>query len=306
MESLRDGDDDHDLRDVRAQRVKLLRIAENIDAISGRIARLDAEPPGPGAGGGTRPAGPARLQLQRRIRQDAVNFVKATLVGLPDAPSEDEFGRLRARRVKEAEERVEEERRTARMAKERAERQAEQARRNKAFGGRRGATSPSNLGQFCHTVHFEHSHVINQPVQFFPPPPSPPPADRPKTSVSVGSGFVLTSSAGSFTSSDDPMVQQIRNLREYIREARRLGRRDEVAALEENLRELQSEFQRTQGERRELEDNFNDFKGMFHKHSPKKAEEGSGGQGDESVEAAQEYVDIDEYDASGKNPFFDE
>ena len=58
----------------------------------------------------------------------------------------------------------------------------------------------------------------------------------------VGSGFVLTSSGLADRDgvvSDDPMVQQIRNLRGFIAEAKRLGRYDEVAALEDNLRELQ-------------------------------------------------------------------
>ena len=58
----------------------------------------------------------------------------------------------------------------------------------------------------------------------------------------VGSGFVLTSSGLADRDgvvSDDPMVQQIRNLRGFIAEAKRLGRYDEVAALEDNLGELQ-------------------------------------------------------------------
>ena len=55
----------------------------------------------------------------------------------------------------------------------------------------------------------------------------------------LGSGFVLTSSNDDGVVSDDPMVQQIRNLRGFIAEAKRLGRYDEVAALEDNLGELQ-------------------------------------------------------------------
>ncbi len=101
-------------------------------------------------------------------------------------------------------------------------------------------------------------------------------SSRPVT-VSHGSGLVLTSSAAALTSSDDPMVQQIRNLREFIREAARLGRRDEVKALEENLAQLQDEYAKTQKERRELEDNYDSFKGIFHKHSPAKNNNGGGG-----------------------------
>merc|ERR1719499_1623199 len=94
----------------------------------------------------------------------------------------------------------------------------------------------------------------------------------------LGSGFVLTSSNDDGVVSDDPMVQQIRNLRGFIAEAKRLGRYDEVAALEDNLGELQAEYKKGQEEERarqlELEDNYNSYKGLFHKTSPAKEEKG--------------------------------
>ena len=93
--------------------------------------------------------------------------------------------------------------------------------------------------------------------------------------IDYGSGFVLTSAQstaeGHFTASDDPMVQQIRNIKHFISEARKMGRLDEVASLEENLRDLQTEYQRMKREREELEGNFEEFKGLFHKTSPSKA-----------------------------------
>ena len=55
--------------------------------------------------------------LQRRIRLATVDFIKETLVALPAAPSAEEFGRLRAERVRAAERRVAEEREAARTAK---------------------------------------------------------------------------------------------------------------------------------------------------------------------------------------------
>ena len=51
------------------------------------------------------------------IRLATVDFIKETLVALPAAPSADEFGRLRAERVRAAERRVAEEREAARLAK---------------------------------------------------------------------------------------------------------------------------------------------------------------------------------------------
>ncbi len=117
---------------------------------------------------------------------------------------------------------------------------------------------------------------------------------------------MLTSSANnSFTSSDDPMVLQILNIREYIKEAKRLNKFEEVKALEENLKELQLEYQRSQHERDELAENYAMFKNVFHKNSPMKPEASQPNLVDESTTEEQEHVDIDDYDASGKNPFVD-
>lgn len=85
-------------------------------------------------------------------------------------------------------------------------------------------------------------------------------------------------------------------------EAKRLGQFEEVASLEANLVELQTEYQKVQEERAELEENYNSFKGLFHKSSPQheiKREENQGSQND----PAEANDDMDEYDASGKNPF---
>ena len=87
-----------------------------------------------------------------------------------------------------------------------------------------------------------------------------------------------------------------------------MGKYEEVAALEENLKELQAEYQRNQRERKELEDNYQNFKGMFHKRSPMDCDEDEyrnlkeeNGQED----TQHELNEADEYDASGKNPFFE-
>ena len=83
---------------------------------------------------------------------------------------------------------------------------------------------------------------------------------------------------------------------------------------------LQAEYKKGQedkrAKRRELEDNYNSYKGLFHKTSPSKSgfESESGFKSESSFtysedavqsEVSPEAVDIDEYDASGKNPFFD-
>ena len=70
-----------------------------------------------------------------------------------------------------------------------------------------------------------------------------------------------------------------------------------------------------------MEENYNSYKGLFHKTSPTAkselgegekrrrdytyAAEDPGGGPPAQDEVSPEAVDIDEYDASGKNPFFD-
>lgn len=53
-------------------------------------------------------------------------------------------------------------------------------------------------------------------------------------------------SAGTRTELDDPLLQQIENIQSFLRQAREAQRMDEVAMLEENLRQLQDEYDQQQ------------------------------------------------------------
>ena len=67
--------------------------------------------------------------------------------------------------------------------------------------------------------------------------------------VSHESGFVVSSSSQEANSvNEDPMVQQMNNLRGYIQQAREANMFDEVSMLESNLRMLQEEFKRQKAE----------------------------------------------------------
>jgi len=64
-------------------------------------------------------------------------------------------------------------------------------------------------------------------------------------------GFVLSSAnTGEFATniSDDPMVQQMNIIRNYISKAREANRFDEVSMLESNLRDLQVEFKKNRSQ----------------------------------------------------------
>jgi rabenosyn-5 len=222
--ALNGGEAGHNLRDAKLRRLQLLRTAEMVDAVSKKIATLGAELP--------QPPGSTQLMLQMRIRQGAINFVKQELVGLPDVPSEEEYEALKKERIRQAQAKVEEERRETALAKAKLEREDLASRR---LAATKSILSPGS------------SVPPSQPI------------DSNVTPVKYGSGFMLSSTASPY-SSDDPMVQQIRNIRHFISEARSMGKHDEVTALEENLRELQLEYQRRQKEKLELEQNYDNFK----------------------------------------------
>merc|ERR1719228_1061851 len=72
--------------------------------------------------------------------------------------------------------------------------------------------------------------------------------------VSHESGFVVSSNSQEANSvNEDPMVQQMNNLRGYIRQAREANMFDEVSMLESNLKMLQEEFQRQKAEQEQEE-----------------------------------------------------
>lgn len=60
--------------------------------------------------------------------------------------------------------------------------------------------------------------------------------------VTKGGGWLPSSTSHSATELDDPLLQQINNIESFLQQARSANRTDEAAMLEENLRQLQEEF----------------------------------------------------------------
>jgi len=272
----------HKIDEAKVLRLKLLKMAETVDAVSKRIVLL--EPPNPDMD-------PVSLgsyaTLKSRIRMASVNFVKATLVGLPGIPTEEELLKLQENRKAEASKRVEEEKKLSEMAK----------------------------------LKFENSAKKQQQQQQKSP--------RKAKPVLFDAGFVSSLSHSNYVSSDDPIVQQMCNLREFIGQARSAGRHDDAMLLEENLKDLQEEYQR---QRAQLEDNYESYKHIF---SANRSDDDdvnpfadatedelaalestlhpAAVQVDDSMGRQEELerknitdgsVDFDDYDQSGKNPFF--
>lgn len=130
-DSLNKGEEEYNLDDAKYLRVKILKIAENVDIISREISNLDASIPDDNCET-SGPPSPLLFQLQQRIRVAAVNFVKEGLVGLPALPSEDKYEALKAFRRENAVKRIEEEKRAARQAKLKFEQDLASKRSNRA------------------------------------------------------------------------------------------------------------------------------------------------------------------------------
>jgi len=205
-DSLNNGETNYHLDDTKVLRVKLLKIAENVDSMSKKISTLGTEE----IAEDEITKNQRRFLLQNQIRRASVNFIKETLVGLPSLPSPEELVKLQQRRKEEIARKIEEERRKAQAA-----RQKYQEMQEKRLADSRNNTPNTKFNQS--NVSYETGVVFsaNSQDQAF------------NTSVS-----------------EDPMVQQMNIIRGYIQQARSANRFDEVSMLENNLKELQIEFRR--------------------------------------------------------------
>lgn len=327
-EALNAGEATQDqLSESKILRMKLLKMAEIVDATSKKILSLEIE--------GDEDESVVET-LKNRIRASAVNYVKDTLVGLPSVPSEEELEKLKANRKKEAERKIAEEKAKAHEAKLRYEHQQiqQQMARESSFSFTPTSNadhpvkkflSPSASSNNLEAVKSQLSNAVDGLRQkaalvpkksLFGSQPTPN-RDRP---VTFGRGFVATASEDGGPDLD-PLVQQMQNLRQFISQARSAGKLDDAKLLEQNLRDLQEEYQKLQ-ERRELEDNYIHFKSVFGTKSPSKQPQN--GNQEEELDESNPFFDENSenlnessnpfsehdnerdefYEDSGKNPFF--
>ena len=123
--SLIQGENTYNLDDAKLLRVRLLKLAENIDLMSKRIESLGKDSIAP-------ESAPRKFRLQEQIRRAAVNFIKETLVGLPSLPTAEEVVKLQEQRQAEMQRQAEEERERAAEAKLKFQRMQEK-RKSEAF-----------------------------------------------------------------------------------------------------------------------------------------------------------------------------
>nr|XP_046252017.1 rabenosyn-5 [Scatophagus argus] len=155
------------------------------------------------------PPHPKTLQLQRMIRYTATLFVQEKLLGLMSLPTKEKYEELKEKRKQEQEKRLQQERLAA---------QETLKRRQESEKNRPSASTNGELPQ----------------------------ASRVPRMTKAGGWLPSADSANERSELEDPLLQQIENIQSFLRQAREAQRTDEVAMLEENLRQLQDEYDQQQ------------------------------------------------------------
>ena len=164
-----------------------------------------------------------QANLQKAIRVYASNFMQENMMGLQNLPSEEQYEKLQNKRTAEIQKRIARERQ-ATLAAQEQERQLlqeqklanlrEEEKRERADSHKR-SNSASGRGWL--------------------------PSDGHKRSDSTGKGWKPAESVVT-SSTNDPMMQQMEIIRGYIKQARDAHKWDEVKMLEQNLKDLQTEY----------------------------------------------------------------
>ncbi|XP_042858528.1 rabenosyn-5-like [Penaeus japonicus] len=234
-ESLSAGETTYNLQDAEELRMKILKTGDNLNSMAQKIRNLgiSGQDVPDGAASSILPLGSRQELLQRRIYSTTSGFLKDHILSLPKLPSIQELKETQERRRLEAEARLAAEKEAMRQAEERA---SEILRRRDKENKDSPRTTP-NRSSSSNTPSRSSS---NTPVSFS--------TIRKKQSdeVVVDTGWGPNLTPPSVTETDEPIIQQMNNVRNYIRQAREANRYDEVATLEANLKELQGEYKKQQ------------------------------------------------------------
>lgn len=157
------------------------------------------------------PPHPNTLRLQRMVRYSATLFVQEKLLGLMSLPTKEQFEELKEKRKQEVErKRVLEKQAALESQRRLAERRRDlPSRANGDVASLRGGPVPLRKAE----------------------------------------GWLPLSGGQGEREHSDPLLQQIHNITSFIRQAKAAGRTDEVRTLQENLRQLQDEYDQQQTEK---------------------------------------------------------
>ncbi|XP_006180136.2 rabenosyn-5 [Camelus ferus] len=158
------------------------------------------------------PPHPNTLRLQRMIRYSATLFVQEKLLGLMSLPTKEQFEELKKKRKQE----LERKRILEREAALESQRRLEERRSDLASRATNGEVASLRRG------------------------PAP---------LRKAEGWLPLSGGQRQSEDSDPLLQQIHNITSFIRQAKAASRTDEVRTLQENLRQLQDEYDQQQTEK---------------------------------------------------------
>ncbi|XP_008166262.2 rabenosyn-5 isoform X2 [Chrysemys picta bellii] len=153
---------------------------------------------------------PKTLQLQRMIRYSATLFVQEKLLGLMSLPTKDKYEELKEKRKQEMDRKLHMERQATLETQRRLE------EKQKDLVSRSTAAPNGEV-----------------------PYPK-------RGTVKKSEGWLPTSSLPRQREIADPLLQQIDNITSFIKQAKAANRLDEVRMLQENLRQLQDEYDQQQ------------------------------------------------------------
>lgn len=215
VESLSVGDSTYSLQDGQKLRGQLVKYYEYIDQLSKRIVSLDMDKPDPPSA--------KQASLQKAIRVYASNFMQENMMGLQNLPSEEQYEKLQKKRTAEIQKRIASERQAAFAAQEQERRLLQEQKvaslkeeeKRERSGSHKRSNSAGGQGWL--------------------------PGDGHKRSDSTGKGWKPAESVVT-TNTNDPMIQQMEIIRGYIKQARDAHKWDEVNMLEQNLKDLQTEY----------------------------------------------------------------
>nr|XP_020031200.1 rabenosyn-5 [Castor canadensis]XP_020031201.1 rabenosyn-5 [Castor canadensis] len=158
------------------------------------------------------PPHPNTLRLQRMIRYSATLFVQEKLLGLMSLPTKEQFEELKKKRKQD----LEQKRIMERQAVLESQRRLEERQSGLASRAANGEVASLHRG------------------------PAP---------LRKAEGWLPLSGGQGQSEDPDPLLQQIHNITSFIRQAKAAGRVDEVRMLQENLRQLQDEYDQQQTEK---------------------------------------------------------
>ncbi|MGH0147780.1 UNVERIFIED_CONTAM: hypothetical protein FKN15_033901 [Acipenser sinensis] len=201
-ESLNAGESTYNLSHANGLRLEVQKYYELIDALSKKILMLGMnEEPKPH---------PKTQQLQRMIRYTATLFVQEKLLGLMSLPTKEKYEEIKEKRKQDQERKLQ------------LEKQALQEAQS-----RRTEEKPRDQLHVAASTNGEAAQMQ-------------------KPSMTKAGGWLPSSGAPRNWENSDPLLQQIDNIQSFIQQAREANRVDEVNMLEENLRQLQDEYDQQQ------------------------------------------------------------